>query len=73
VLVADVEKGSPAAKAGLREGDVIVSFGGKAVRSIDDLHRLLTEDEVGAEKTLTIIRHTEKVVKTIVPVRAADR
>src|SRR5438874_13121817 len=62
VLVVDVEKGSPAAKAGLREGDVIVSFGDRAVRSIDDLHRLLTEDEVGVEKTLTIIRHTEKVV-----------
>jgi S1-C subfamily serine protease len=73
VLVVDVEQGSPAAKAGLREGDVIVSFGGHGVRSIDDLHRLLTEDEVGVEKTLTLIRHTEKIVKTIVPVRADHR
>ena len=73
VLVVDVEKGSPAAKAGLRDGDVIVSFGDKPIRSVDDLHRLLTEEEVGAEKALTFIRHTEKVVKTIVPVRAGNR
>lgn len=73
VLVVDVEKGSPAAKADLREGDVIVSLGGMAVRTVDDLHRMLTEDEVGVEKALTLIRHTEKLVKTIVPVRAANR
>jgi S1-C subfamily serine protease len=71
VLVMSVEKGSPAEKAGLCEGDVIISYGENAVGSVDDLHRLLTEEQVGLSSSITAIRHTEKVKATIVPVRAA--
>jgi len=70
VLVASFEKGSPAEKAGLREGDVIVAYGGKPVSSVDDLHRLLTEEHIGKASELTVIRLTEKIALTIVPVRA---
>ena len=70
VLVAQVEKGSPAEAAGLREGDVIIAYGGRAVSSVDDLHRILTEEQVGKSSEITLIRTTEKLVRTIVPVRA---
>ena len=70
VLVASVEKGSPADAAGLREGDVIVAYGERAVASVDDLHRILTEEQVGRPSEITLIRTTEKLLKTIVPVRA---
>ncbi|HEV7922310.1 MAG TPA: trypsin-like peptidase domain-containing protein [Thermoanaerobaculia bacterium] len=71
VLVVDVEKGSPAEKAGLEMGDVIVAYGEKPVASIDDLHRLLTDEETGIRTWLTIVRRTEKLTKSVVPTRAA--
>ena len=70
VLVVGVEKGSPAQKAGLEEGDVIVAYGGRAVVSVDDLHRLLTEEEVGTRSEVTVIRRTEKLALPVVPVLA---
>ncbi len=71
VLVMSVEKESPAEKAGLREGDVIVSYGEKDIATVDDLHRVLTESEIGMASSIVAIRLTEKFATTIVPVRAA--
>jgi S1-C subfamily serine protease len=71
VLVMSVEKGSPAERAGLREGDVIVAYGGKSIATVDDLHRLLTEEQLGVAANITSIRMTEKVEAEIVPARAA--
>jgi S1-C subfamily serine protease len=71
VLVMSVEKGSPAEHAGLREGDVIVSYAGKAIGTVDDLHRVLTEEQLGVASAINAIRLTEKFETTIVPVRAA--
>jgi S1-C subfamily serine protease len=65
-----VERGSPAEKAELRDGDVIVGYGSKPVGSVDDLHRILTEEHVGAASEITVLRNTEKHVKMIVPTRA---
>jgi S1-C subfamily serine protease len=70
VLVTQVEARSPAAKAGLRDGDVIVSFGGTRVGSVDDLHRLLTEKEVGTASPIVFVRGAEKVEKSIIPAPA---
>jgi len=71
VLVMSVEKGSPADRAGLRDGDVIVRYRDRAIASVDDLHRLLTEEQLGVSATLTAIRLTEKIEVEIVPARAA--
>ena len=70
VLVLGTEPDSPAAKAGLQEADVIVAFGETPVASVDDLHRLLTEEEIGKASALTVIRKTEKLVLPIVPAPA---
>src|SRR2546430_13113971 len=51
VLVTGVEPDSPAARARLASGDVIVEFDGSAVTGIDDLHRLLTADRIGDRKS----------------------
>jgi S1-C subfamily serine protease len=67
ILVISVESNGPAHRAGVREGDVIVAYGGQRVASIDELHRLLTEDQVGTKVELTIIRSGEKLAVDVVP------
>jgi S1-C subfamily serine protease len=67
VLVAGIEPGSPARRAGLREGDVIVSFGGEPVASIDELHRHLVAGVIGVPSPITVIRHTEKLELVVTP------
>ncbi|MBC8043327.1 MAG: trypsin-like peptidase domain-containing protein [Rhizobacter sp.] len=67
VLVSAVEDNSPAQKAGLQEGDIIVGYGEQAITSIDDLHRLLTDKQVGIKAPLVVIRTPEKAVIDIVP------
>jgi S1-C subfamily serine protease len=76
VLVVTVEDGSPAKRAGLAERDIIVRYGSHPVAGIDDLHRLLIDEEVGIRSTLAILRASELMTLDIVPVeslaRAAD-
>jgi S1-C subfamily serine protease len=70
VLVQSVEPNSAAARAGLREGDVIVAFGSRRVNGIDDLHRLLTEDAVGKTALMGVLRQDEKAEVSITPDQA---
>lgn len=67
ILVLSIEDASPARRAGLHEGDVIIGYNDQPVGGIDDLHRLLTETQVGVRSRLTIIRRSEKIVLDIVP------
>ena len=67
VLVVEVEPGSPAGLAGLREGDIIVGFKGQGVRSIDDLHKRLVASEISVTSPLMIIRGTEKMHFLVTP------
>ena len=67
VVVVSVESNSPAQRAGVHEGDVIIGYGDNTVASIDDLQRLMTEEQVGSQSTLTLIRRTEQLKLAIVP------
>ena len=67
VLVIAVAAGSPAERAGLREGDVMVALNGHPIPSIDALHKLLTGDQIGVESLLTILHGTERSDVKIVP------
>jgi S1-C subfamily serine protease len=73
VLVASVEPRSPAYRAGLLEGDVIIGFDDHAISSIDDLHKLLTETRIGARSRLTIIRGSETRKLDIIPEESPTR
>jgi serine protease Do len=55
-LIRDVESGSPAERAGLRPGNVVVEINGKPVTDGRDLQRALSEASPGSAVTLTIIR-----------------
>jgi S1-C subfamily serine protease len=67
VLIAGIEPGSPASRAGLREGDVIVAFGGEPVAGIDELHRQLVAKVIGVPSLITVLRHTEKLDLVVTP------
>jgi S1-C subfamily serine protease len=67
VMVVAVENGSPAQRAGLREGDVIVALNAQPAAGVDDLHRLLTDAHVGVETSVTIVRRTERLELAILP------
>jgi len=67
VMIFSVEAGSPARKAGVAMGDVLVKFNGKPVNDFTDLPRLLQEDVVGKETKLTIIRRETLLEATVTP------
>ncbi len=67
VFVMSVDNGSPAQKAGVREGDLIIALDGKPVAGVDDLHRLLTDARVGVSNLLSVLRHTEKLELKVIP------
>jgi S1-C subfamily serine protease len=70
VLVMSVEAGSPASLAGLAAGDIIVAFAELPVTGLDDLHRVLTAERIGAPSMVTILRNGERRQLTVVPKEA---
>jgi S1-C subfamily serine protease len=71
VMVASVEPGSPAEKAGVKPRDIIVAYGDSPVESVDDLHKLLSEERIGAKAELTVIRGTQQIRLEVLPSRLA--
>lgn len=67
VLIAEVEANSPAAIAGLREGDIILGFKGQPIATIDDLHKKLIAAEIGVPSPVMALRGTEIVYRVVVP------
>jgi S1-C subfamily serine protease len=67
LLVISVEPFSPAAKAGLQEGDLVISLDGHPISGVDDLHRKLGDELVGRLSQLSILRRTERLNLPITP------
>jgi S1-C subfamily serine protease len=64
-FVEAVEPNSPADRAGLLPGDLIIGYGDQTVRGIDDLHRLLVDEKVGVPMVLTFLRRGELRTLTV--------
>ncbi len=62
-LVADVNPDSPAARAGIKQGDVIVKFNGHEIDKLHDLPRLVAETTINSKADVTVWRngHDEQV------------
>jgi S1-C subfamily serine protease len=71
VLVSQLTPGSPASIAGLREGDIIIAFDSHAIRTVTELHQLLTTDYIDRPASLTVIRLTERLTLPVRPVELA--
>jgi S1-C subfamily serine protease len=68
VLVAELESASPAARAGIRQGDIIVGFKGNPIATIDDLHKKLVAAEIGVPSPVMVLRGAEVVFTMVVPI-----
>jgi S1-C subfamily serine protease len=73
VEVVEVVSGSPADRAGVREGDLIVEVGGRAVESAADLQRMMVAEVIGAELSARIWRTGSELELRIVPVELGER
>lgn len=65
-LVSDVTEDGPAEKAGIKRGDVIVSFNGKAIKEVDTLPKLVGATEIGKKSKVGIIRDKKSLEMEVV-------
>jgi S1-C subfamily serine protease len=65
--VTSVEDGGPADRAGLLTGDLVVALDEHPIAGVDDLLRLLDEERIGREVSLTILRRGDRRVMRVVP------
>jgi S1-C subfamily serine protease len=67
VVVAGVEAASPADRAGLVAGDVLLSLDGQAITGADDLIRILTAEKIGRTVEVELLREQERRQVSLVP------
>ena len=73
VRVSSVEKGSPADRSGVREGDVLIGLDGNAVESVDRLHQLLDAARIQRDVALKLLRGTVSPQPVFLVVRPVER
>jgi len=67
VMVSSVEPDSPAGRAGLKAGDIVVALDGAAIAGADDLVRALTGDKIARNVALDVLRGTERLTVAMTP------
>ena len=70
VRVASVEHDSPAARAGLEQGDIVYAMGDSAVAGIDDLHRILNEERINVPVEVALLRNARRTTLSLTPVES---
>src|ERR671924_1519560 len=70
-LVADVAKGGPAAQAGIKRGDVVLTYRGKDIADASALRNAVAATPIGQEVQVTVMRNGQKQVLTAT-VRSLD-
>ncbi len=67
VRIATVMEHSPAARAGLASGDIIVALDAEAVTGVDDITRLLDERRIGRQIAISVVRNTKTIRMELTP------
>ena len=67
VLIAKVISGSPAAKAGLREGDVIHKINSQSVKNAEDIQKAVEGSQVGSNLQIELRRNQKNIALTVQP------
>ena len=71
VRVVEVAPRSPAAKSGVRVGDILVALDGATLATLTDLQRALAAERIGRSALLALVRRGERVTLGITPAEAA--
>jgi S1-C subfamily serine protease len=66
-MIGTIEPDSPAARAGLKVGDILLGLDGTTIAGADDLVRVLTGETIDREVALDILRGTERLITKLVP------
>lgn len=69
LFISEVAAGSPAQKAGILSGDIILSFNSQMVETSDKLFKMLTEDKIGQFQYIGVLRNNYKTEFRITPVQ----
>ena len=67
VVIDSVEADSPAEKAGLKKGDIVVEFDGERVRSVRQFSRLVSETPAGRQVAAAVMRDGQRVSVNVTP------
>ncbi|MBL8048865.1 MAG: M20/M25/M40 family metallo-hydrolase [Chthonomonas sp.] len=67
LMVNGVTADSPAAKAGIKTGDRLLSIGGKAVNNVQDLQQILVEAKAGVPLEVVLMRGDQELKLTVTP------
>jgi len=70
LMVLSTEPGSPANRAGLAMGDVIVAIDGRTVASLQDLHKLLAKEAIGKSTSVKVLRGEKPMDLQVIPAEA---
>ncbi len=73
VFVSELPEGGPAAKAGIKSGDVIIAFDNEPVENFDDLRTIIDRKKIGDKVELTVMRGREKKTLTLLLEQMPDR
>jgi S1-C subfamily serine protease len=65
--ITEVSAGGPAAKAGIKAGDIVIKFDGKVIKNIYDYTAVLGAIKVGKETNVTVLRAKKKIELKITP------
>ncbi|HRE07012.1 MAG TPA: trypsin-like peptidase domain-containing protein [Opitutaceae bacterium] len=67
VLIIGLDAHSPATRAGLREGDILIALDQTATPRVEHLHKVLTGDRIGETAMVTVLRGVERLRIPIIP------
>jgi len=71
-LVAEVNPGSPAAKAGIQQGDIIIEFNGTPIHEMNELPRMVASLAPGSKATLKVLRDGKEKAMSLTIVELTD-